>query len=497
MPGPSTKHPEFLAVEDLYQTMSDCYDGERTIKTRGQRYLPATQGQLLDGARSGNSATVGSKSYEAYKMRAVFHNFVRDAVDTYLGMLHQEPCSILVPDSMKPMIESLGVSGESAQMVLRDINMNQLLYGRCGLLLDVASGLTVDKALPYVAVYSARSIVNWDDGTIEQGKQRIELLTLDETSDARVGMFEWERKPRWRVLMAKNLVDSIASPDQAEPAAADGWMYAVVDDGNVDVSPSSFRPAPEIGGRSLATIPFVFVGCCSLSSSPELPPLERLANVCLAIYRGEADHRQALHMQGMDTLVTIGTETPEEKFRLGPGGGIHLPMGSDAKFIGVSAAGLEAQSAAIERDKRTAQEYAGRVADSSEKGNAYSSGSALVVRGTARTATLKSIAETGAHALQEILRMAARWLGANPDEVKCEANTKFITDVNATRSLLELAQAKVLGGIPISAQSMHRLLRKHDLTAMTHAEELAILESEAPLISTQRPADDAAPKRGA
>jgi hypothetical protein len=85
---------------------------------------------------------------------------------------------------------------------------------------------------------------------------------------------------------------------------------------------------PSLAGKPLDAVPFVFVGPRDLVPTPDMPVLMPLARIALAIYRTEADYRQALYMQGQDTLVVVGQQaTLDQKTTVGAFGSIDLPIG--------------------------------------------------------------------------------------------------------------------------------------------------------------------------
>jgi hypothetical protein len=98
----------------------------------------------------------------------------------------------------------------------------------------------------------------------------------------------------------------------------------------------------------------VFIGANDLVPEPDDPPLLGLSNLALTIYRGEADYRSTLFYQGQQTLVIIGGNVSDldedQELRIGNKGVIDLRLGGDAKYIGVSAAGLGEMRQAINDD---------------------------------------------------------------------------------------------------------------------------------------------------
>jgi hypothetical protein len=470
-------HPLHLARQDDWQQMSDTHQGERTVKERGETYLPPTEGMVLDGMGDGQ---VGRQAYDAYKTRAVFHDFVKQAVEAMVGIMHREAARIEVPEKMKPLLDKITVNGESAQVLLRRMNEWQLLYGRCGLLVEAPTGATVADAKPYLALYSAPAILNWDDGVRAQGKQELEFVTLNESGYERQADFQWVFRNRYRVIAMSDVVATFTAGADTQAAQVADGVYQVValPADQQDIPPDASWITPQIGGKSLDKIPFIFVGTKDLAPDPDDPPLLGLSNLSLAVYRGEADYRQALYMQGQETFVTIGADT-EKKDRLGAGARLDLPRDADAKFVGVSAEGLSAQRTSIMDDKMAAGEQTSRLFDSS--GTSYQSGTALRIRISAKTATLRSIAETGAEALKQALQIMAEWMGEDPSKIVVEPNTDFAEVEAASRTLLELVQAKNLGA-PISLQSLHRFMVRQDLSVLSFEEEKGQMDEEGPFV---------------
>lgn len=179
-----TKHPQYAEFVVDWETMMDTFRGERVIKAAGVKYLEATSGMREDGFP--NIDSIGGKAYKAYKMRAIFHAFVDEAVKTLVGIMHHKSATIELPTAMEPMRDNATVRGESLEMLLRRINENQLITGRFGLLLDLPSTPTIEQVLPYIATYQAKTIINWDDGRREDPVvQTLNLVVLDESEEDR------------------------------------------------------------------------------------------------------------------------------------------------------------------------------------------------------------------------------------------------------------------------------------------------------------------------
>ncbi len=489
-----SKHPSFLEVSDDYRVMRDTFAGERRIKEALFLYLPPTGGQVTDGALR-NTASDGFASYTAYVKRANFPEFVRDAVNTLVGVMHAEPALIELPAALEPMRLRATREGETLDMLLRKINEQQLKFGRFGMLADFLQnpGAAAEAEVPHIVEYEAETIINWDDErSTEFAPDELNFLVLNETVFVRgadgATVFDWMEERRFRVLqLAPKDVDADGNP--VGDIVYQTWVE------NDDVRSETITPT--FKGRALDEIPWVFTGSNDLCSTPDEIPLLGLANLSLSIYRGEADYRQALHLLGQDTLVVIGdevkkdgeTKEEDEETRIGAGAVIRIVAGegAGAEFIGIDSKGVPEQKKALDSDMTRAGSMGARLLE--PRGSQAESGDALRIRVAASTATLQTIALTGAAALERILRICAKWVGANPDEVKVKPNLDFTQESPNPEGLRAFAMARKEGA-PISLKSMHRWAQDKNLTKMSYEQELEAILGE----SARKAADDAGEK---
>lgn len=462
-----TKHPLYLEFDQDWIQLRDSYRGERIVKEAGFKYLPATAGMEADGIVAASDA--GTKAYAAYRMRSRFPGFVKEAVEAMLGVMHHKEAVIELPAKLESLLERATLKNESLQGLLRRINEEQLITGRLGLLLDVPD--TDGAALPYLALYKAEDLWNWDEGERDEvDKESLNLVVIDESSDERTkgtDAFSWEHVKKKRILV---LGDVDANEAQGE------GVYRV----GVFRDDETFKEEgliePHVAGTTLDRIPFVFINTKDVVATPDDAPLLDLSNLCFTVYRGEADYRQALFMQGQDTFVIVGGASgDDEDTRVGAGATLHLPMGGSADYRGVGSLGLSEMREALTADYERGNQKAGALLEAVSR--SAESGEALRVRVAARTASLNQIALAGAFGLEEILKTAAIWVGANPEEVSVEPNLDFVADIMAGQELTALVAAKGLGA-PLSLASLHELMRERGLTQKTFEEEIAEMMKE-------------------
>lgn len=467
------KHPEYVERLGEWIQLSDTYQGERAVKSKRLDYLPATEGMVADGMTTPSSP--GWKDYEAYLLRAYFHDVVKEAVKAMVGIMHNKPAVITLPRRLQGMVDKATIQGEGLQLLLRRINVAQLLFGRCGLLADAPQGVDVDKATPYLSFYDPMRIINWDAGRLNEGRNQLDLVVLDESGFRREG-FTWKTERKYRVL-TRGGPESLESGWERPP---EGSPYAVavkVNDTSMPIMDDFIFPS--IGGQTLEDIPFIFIGANDLVPEPEVSPLLGLSNLALAIYRAEADYRQTLFSQGQATLVVINGNVSDDapaQLRTGYKGIIDLRQGGDAKYIAVPASGLGEMRQSLKSDIDAAALAGIAFLD---VGNARGeTGEALRIRVAARTTTISSVAQCAGKGLEQALRYCAEWVGEDPDEVSVKPTTDFADQSVAGAALLAFMQAKQLG-LPLSLRSMHRMMQMNDMTEMDFDEENAQIEEEA------------------
>lgn len=450
------RHPQYEYREPDWRKVEDGYEGERRIKQKGEIYLPATSGQLALGMGfNGATKKDGQALYDAYKLRANYPSLLKDTANALVGVLNREPPVIELPTALDDLRDNATDQGEPLEALLRRIQLHQLLFGRHGIMLDVDER----RDLPYLVDQAALKVINWDDEAAEGTAERqLTLVVIDETRFVRMG-YRWEERKKFRAL---ELDDS-------------GRLVVTIEDNGIRSEPIT----PVIQGRAFEGIPFVIINSNDLVPQVGDVPLLGLTNLALTIYRGDADYRQALFMQGQDTLVIIGehvdADDPDQKVIVGAGAMINLPSeNADAKFIGADSNGLPEMREAQERDFERAQQYGLQMMS---RGAGAEAAETLKIRVAARTADLVSVAHTSAAGLEQALRYAAMWVGANPDDVKVQPNTDFIEETMPAAELLGFMNAKSRGA-PLSMKSLHALMRRGDVTQLTYEEETEELDAE-------------------
>ena len=447
-------HPQYDQSAPRIQKMRDFYAGSDQVKSQGETYLPAPRSIAMlkeDPRRSGRFL----EAYEAYKSRAEVPEYVSDAIDKNVGIMHASPPSIELPDALSGMLDDATGDGLGLADLLRNINAEQLFSGRLGLALDARTGIDY----PVIRMYFAEDVRNW---LFSDGQYQFVILGEQEES---ISEYEWKIVPSRRVM---EVIDG------AYATTAFDNKGAIIRD----------QIQPEIRGKRLDIVPFVAINAADTAPDIDKPPLLPLAEKCASIYRLDADHKLNLHMQSASTLVIAGLAhngdqhdgDGERKVMVGAGGFIEVDIGGSAEYAQPGAEGLTAQQQALDAMHIQAKNLGVDILGNAGAGE---SGDAMNVRLIARTATLVQVASAGAAGLERILKIAARWVGANPDQVAVKPFTDFNVQSANPAEALALAQIRNLGA-PYSKRAYHWWLSKQKFTPFSYEEEMDEIENEGP-----------------
>lgn len=455
-------HPTYLFYRNKWERIRDAMGGTDAVKSQGVRYLPPTDGMRKEGfdpystLAVSNSSNEGAKRYLAYMQRARFPEWTQRSIERYMGILHRKPGNLSLPPRLEPMEQMASSQGESLDVVIKRINIEQLAMGRIGVLLNIPRGRLASPT-PFFVTYCAESILDWHEEVGDDGRCRLVYVALDES------FYEFDQSSGRRTAADQVRILRINE--------AGNYETFLKRDDNI-IEDSIFEPVA--AGRPLQELPFVMIGARDIAPDIDEPPVIEIVDLALTYYRLTADYYQALHLTGQDLLVTIGVDPGDKAI----GAGAHLAIGSpdgDAKFIGIQSEGVPNQREALSDLQDQADQQATKLFETNQR--QVESGTALRIRLAASTATLRTVALASKVGLIDLLRLAAEWVAANPDDVFYEPNLDFVEEVTPASDLLQLTSAKA-GGAPLSLETIHRYSNERGITAMSFEEEIEKIREE-------------------
>jgi len=473
-------------VEDWIQLLDTVVGGEREVKEKTVNYLPKTSGQK-------QNTSSGNEVYSAYLQRAVYYGYTQDTVLAMLGVMHSKDARFELPEAISYLNKDADdpkAWRAGLQQKLREININQLVYARYGLLVDIPEASPSAEAQPQILQYEGFSILDWGTRVNNEGETVLDYVLLAETVEndsefRHIATYEEFIQFRILALDAEGKYFSfVVKQEKTEKSTKDVLVNV-----NLDVPDPEFAVYPLASGEPLDFIPFIFVNATNLYPDIEKSPVIQLSNTDLSIYRGDADWAQAYFLQGQATPVVSGVQNTSDELLFGAGGFLHLPDAeAKAYYMEVSGDGL----AEMRQRQLILQKYAVSMGISLLDHQQPESGTALETRVGIKSAPLGVVAETGARALIQALRYCQYWKTGDMgiDDIVVDYNKDFTSSTRMARELVDLWTAK-LSGAPISTRDVHKFARDNNFSHKPYEETLEDLSDEDSIVTPTQEIIDA------
>ena len=441
----NTHHLDYDRQILKWQRCRDAVSGQDAIHAAGERYLPRLAAQT-------------DADYNAYKIRALFYNATWRTIAALNGMIFRRPPVVNVPDSIRPMLDDITMSGVSFYVFAQRCTLDVLTTGRIGILVDYPpqekmQGITLADAQrqnlrPFMKMYPAESIINWKCGMVSNQYVLTQVALAEEYSEPD-GEFAEKTEIRYRVLDLFNgayrvRVFRINSRNEDEQVEADRY--------------------PMIAGKVLDWIPFYFIGIDDTTPDMDDPPLIDLVDANLAHYRLDADHKHGLHFTGLPTPVVSGyvPETPGERLYIGSSHAWTFPdPQTRAYFLEYQGQGLNA--IAVEKEKlEQLMAILGARLLTAEKKDAETAQTAAIHR-AGENSILAAISHIISAGLTMAMKKFCEWAGADSTDVSVELNSEFLPSDMTPQELTSLVSAWQQGAI--SMQVLFNALQKAEVIA--------------------------------
>lgn len=360
-----------------------------------------------------------ANEYTAYKNRAAFYPVAERTLRGMTGMICRKPPRIELPKRLEGIRATATSSGNPLGVMIEDALADVLSLGRKGWLLDFPANSATSLTLPYFAVYDADSILDHRTEIVD-GIGRLTYLTLqedpgDEDADEMI-----------RHLAIENGVYVVRR--WAIKGKAEAMIEEVI---------------PTVNGKPLTEIPFVCMSPYDLRVDLEKPPMLDLVDVNISHYRNSADYEHALYLTAQPTpYVTGNLDEANKPKSIGSGSIWYLPEGATAGMLEFSGAGIEAQRKAMEDKENRMAALGARMINEGRNRNEASDTAKM--RGASELSLVAGSVNYVEAGLERLLRVAAVWVRANPDEVKVELNRDWVSvamDPNTLNSLIKAWQS--------------------------------------------------------
>jgi len=459
-----TQHKDYQRMLPKWQRCRDCVSGQDAIHDAGETYLP----RLTDQSDS---------AYLAYKNRAQFYNCFWRTVAALSGMMFRKNPIVKCSENIAEMLEDVNLSNITFDVFAYQIAIEIMTTGRVGVLIDYPNqqvqGMTLAEASrlnlrPTMQQYRAETIINWRTARINNVNKLVLLVLTEDLVTIEGDGFVEKYETVYRVLDlvddSKYRVRLFRVNDKKENEQIGDDLY------------------PMMNGKNIDFIPFIFIGIDDTTPSVDEPPLIDLADVNIAHYRLDADHKHGLHFTGLPTPVISGYTPPE--------GSSDLYIGSTAAWVfpdpNAKAAYLEFTGqglAAIKEEKASLENQMailGARLLASEKKATETAQTAQIHR-AGESSVLSAIANTISSGLTWALNVFSKWGGSN-EECSVTLNQEFMPPELTSQELATWLQAWQQGAPGFSDEGLFSLLQKRELIASG-----VTLEEEQERISSKEP----------
>ena len=411
-------------LQSQYHLIRDCLDGEDAIKAGGQTYVPKPDGMT-------------TANYAHYLDRACYYGAPAMTLQALVGLALRKDPVIKLPARLEPM--RLNATNENAPMsiMIEEMTAEVMSMGRFGILLDFPAGANTATTMPQFSTYLAESIEDFTTAYVD-GKKVLThvLLSSDEQEDGSDVHYE---------LI---LEDTIYK-----------FRRFIIDDkkDRVDVGEEII---PTVKGKALNFIPFILVSHKGLRPEDVTPPFLTLCKVALSHFKNSADREHSIYLTAAPTPWIAGSIAADKvPSQIGAGALWVLPEGSQVGLMEFTGAGVAAMKDLMGEKIDTMATLGARMLSATMNRNE------TIDTATQRTrselALLHGTVVSVETAINHLLRLAAEWVGAPPDDVSVTMSRDFIETAMDPKMIDQ--QFKLWMGGAISRATLYENLQRGEI----------------------------------
>lgn len=425
----NTLHPDVKEYLPIWEQIGDFFDGEIAVKKAGTKYLPSLSGQT-------------NVKYEAYKKRAIFYSAISRTCYALVGAVYRKPPAILLPEKLEYLRKDATGTGVSLVELAISLSIELMKNGRAGVLVDRPE----EGGLPYITLYDADDILNWDK---TPGN---EFVVLEEETLVRSpkDRFAVEEQEGYRELTFDAAGNYIVNIWMAKERSSE---YEIV---------STIQPTKN--GKPIQYMPFCVVSPTGLDFDIDKPPVLDMVHVLEKHYQLSADYADALHAICVPTPYITGL-TPDDSFelKLGTSSVIILPeANSKIGYLEFTGQGIKSVEDGLVKLEGMLGALGARMVEATGAKTLIETAEGARTREAVATAILGSIIASVEAALEKCLVWAADWENVETSGIKIKLNRELVSstlDANMVSALLNAVNAGKL-----SFESFYAALEEAGMT---------------------------------
>ena len=429
-------------LQSQYRLIKTCLAGEDAVKDAGQLYTP-------------KPSAMDSTQFASYLQRGHYIGAPEMTLRALVGIALRKSPVVALPPRLDPLRLSATNDNAPLAILIEDTVREVLSMGRAGLLLDFPAGGNTATTMPHIARFKAESVLDFDTAYVAGKKVLTRVhLASDESCDGSDVFYE---------LI---LEDSLYKFRR--------FIRDRADDARVDVGDEII---PTIGGKALDFIPFILVSHEGIRPEDVTPPFLSLCKTALAHFATSCDKRHSLHLTAAPTPWVSGS-IPANKIptTIGAGALWALPEGCQVGMLEFTGQGVAAMTAEMQDLVDVMASQGARMLSATINRNEDIS--TATQRTRSELALLHGSVVATEAALNWLLRLAAAWVGALPEEASIAMSRDFIEtaiDPKAAETQMRLWQAGA-----ISRQTLYENLQQGEIARAdrTYEEESQLIDDE-------------------
>lgn len=428
-------------LQSQFSLIRDCLDGEDAIKDGGQTYVPKPDGMT-------------TANYTHYLDRACFYGAPEMTLRALVGLALRKDPVIKLPARLEPM--RLNATHENAPLssLIEDMAREVMTMGRLGILLDFPSTGNSINTVPHFSTFKAETIEEFETSYVDGKKVLTSVhLASDEQHDGADVHYE---------LLLEDTIYKFRRFIRDDK------------DNRVDVGEEVI---PVVNGKALNYIPFIMVSHEGLRPEDVTPPFLALCKVAISHFKNSADREHAIFLTASPTpWVAASLTVDKTPTQIGAGALWLLPEGATVGMLEFSGKGVAAMKELMEEKIDTMSTLGARMLSTTMNRN-ETLGTATQ-RTRSELALLHGTVVSTETALNQLLRVAAEWMGDNADDVSVTLSRDFI-EVAMDPKAIE-AQMKLWMSGAISRTTLYENLQTGEIARADRSvdDEKDLIEEE-------------------